>query len=67
MERRHFLKIAASVTAAVSLGDWEKLFAMGRTDPAVGKALAAWKKGQFQVHFIYTGATDQIRLLHFMS
>jgi len=52
MERRHFLKIAASVTAAVSLGDWEKLFAMGRTDPAVGKALAAWKKGQFQVHFI---------------
>ena len=63
MERRHFLKIAASVTAAVSLGDWEKLFAMGRTDPAVGKALAAWKKGQFQVHFIYTGAAESLFLI----
>ncbi len=63
MNRRQFISAATAAGLTAALGDWEKLFAMGRNDPAVGKVLSAWKRGQFQVHFIYTGAAESMFLI----
>ena len=63
MNRRQFISAATAAGLTAALGDWERLFAMGRTDPSVGQALAAWEKGQFQVHFIYTGAAESMFLI----
>lgn len=32
----------------------------GRTHPLVGKKLPTWKRGEFQVHFIYTGVAESM-------
>lgn len=40
------------------LSDWEKAYAMGMKDQQSGKALKKWKKGQLQVHFLYTGVGE---------
>lgn len=40
------------------MGDWEEAFALGTSSPKVGKPWKGWKKGQFQIHFIYTGVSE---------
>lgn len=60
MDRRDFIKTSAAVAGLAWLGDWEKAFAIGRQDKNVGKAWKGWKKGQFQVHFIYTGVSESM-------
>ena len=62
MERREFIKVSAAASAALLL-DWEKAFAAGKTDPQVGKAWKGWKKGHFQVHFIYTGVAESMFMI----
>jgi hypothetical protein len=62
MDRRDFLKTSALATAALML-DWEDAFAAGSADPAAGKTWAAWKKGHFQAHFIYTGVAESIFMI----
>lgn len=57
IDRRGFLGLGA---AAVALGGFEKAFAAGMEDPSVGKPWRGWKKGQFQVHFIYTGVAESM-------
>ncbi|MBR1926896.1 MAG: MBL fold metallo-hydrolase [Bacteroidales bacterium] len=62
MDRRDFIKSSALATAALMF-DWEKAFALGAKDPAVGKAWKGWKKGHFQVHFIYTGVAESMFMI----
>ena len=62
MDRRNFIKASAAATAALML-DWEKAFALGTKAPEVGKAWKGWKKGHFQVHFIYTGVGESMFMI----
>ncbi len=62
MDRRTFIKSSALATAALML-DWEKAFASGTKAPEVGKAWKGWKKGHFQVHFIYTGVGESMFMI----
>jgi glyoxylase-like metal-dependent hydrolase (beta-lactamase superfamily II) len=62
MDRRDFLKTSAMASAALML-DWEKAFALGSKAPEVGKAWKGWKKGHFQVHFIYTGVGESMFMI----
>lgn len=63
MDRRSFIGAAGVATAAAMLGDWEKLLARGAADPAVGKTWKGWRKGRFQVHFIYTGTSESMFII----
>lgn len=60
MDRRDFLKTSSALAALGLLGGWEKAFALGCADPAAGKEWKGWKKGHFQVHFIYTGVAESL-------
>ena len=62
MDRRVFLKTSALATAALML-DWEEAFAMGAKAPEAGKVWKGWKKGHFQVHFIYTGVGESMFMI----
>lgn len=60
MDRRGFIK--ASALAGISfMLDWEKAFALGKSDKAVSKPWKGWKQGHFQVHSIYTGESMTVR------
>ena len=63
MDRRDFLRIAAAAGAACAFDSCRPLFELGEKDPGAGQALPAWKAGQFQVHFIYTGAAESLFLI----
>ena len=63
MDRRNFIKAAAATGAMVALGEFQDLFALGARDREAGKALKKWRKGLFQVHFIYTGAAESIFMI----
>ena len=67
MDRRTFLETAAVGAGALFLtgcmSEWEALFAGGMKDGIVGKVLPKWRRGQFQVHFIYTGACESLFLI----
>ncbi len=64
MDRRTFLKTTAIASGAAMLGVWgETAWAAGRGDKAVGRAWKGWKKGHFQVHFIYTGVAESMFLI----
>jgi len=63
MDRREFLKASMATAGLACLSDWEALYAMGRRDIAVGKPWGGWKKGQFQVHFIYTGVGESMFMI----
>ncbi len=63
MDRRHFLATAGTLGLTMALGDWEKAFACGTRDQAVGVPLLKWSRGQFQVHVIYTGAAESLFLI----
>jgi len=58
MNRRDFLKSSAAAAGLVCLGDWQEAYAKGMSHPSAGKIWKGWKKGQFQVHFIYTGVCE---------
>ncbi len=60
MDRRDFIKTSATVAGMAWLGNWEEVFALGKEDKLVGKTWKGWKKGQFQVHFIYTGVAESM-------
>lgn len=63
MNRRDFIKASVLGGAAICLTDWQKAFAMGRHDSAVGMPWHGWKEGQFQIHFIYTGVAESMFLI----
>lgn len=63
MDRRDFIKNTALAAGFLCLADWQKAWASGKKDKAVGKALAKWRKGQFQVHFIYTGVSESMFII----
>lgn len=60
MDRRNFIKTSVASTTALGMGDWSDLFAKGTRPAEVGKKWGGWTKGQFQVHFIYTGASESL-------
>ena len=60
MDRRDFIKTSAAIAGMAWLGDWEQAFALGKNDSLAGKTWPGWKKGQFQVHFIYTGVAESM-------
>ena len=62
MDRRDFIKSSTLAGAALML-DWRKAFAAGTADKAAGKAWKGWKKGHFQVHFIYTGVAESMFMI----
>ena len=43
--------------------DWRTAFAAGKSDKAAGKPWKGWKKGNFQVHFIYTGVAESMFMI----
>jgi beta-lactamase superfamily II metal-dependent hydrolase len=63
MDRRSFFKTSMIGGAALLLSDWEKAFAMGQKHTDVGKPWRGWKKGEFQIHFIYTGVAESMFLI----
>ncbi len=62
MDRRLFLKTTA-LAGAACLVDFEEAFARGTQDKMVGKPWSGWKRGQFQVHFIYTGVAESMFMI----
>ena len=63
MDRRFFLKTSVIGGAALLLSDWERAFAMGRKHTDAGKPWRGWKKGEIQIHFIYTGVAESMFLI----
>lgn len=63
MDRRDFLKASMATAGLACLSDWQALYAMGKRDITVGRPWRGWKKGQFQVHFIYTGVSESMFLI----
>ena len=43
--------------------DFREALAWGAKDAEVGKAWKGWKKGQFQIHLIYTGVSESMFLI----
>ena len=62
MDRRDFIK-ASVVAGFTCLTDWEKAFALGMKDPQAGRKWKGWKKGEFHIHFIYTGVAESMFLI----
>ena len=62
MDRRDFIQTAALAGAGLFM-DWEKAFALGTSDKEAGKKWKGWKKGHFQVHFIYTGVAESMFMI----
>lgn len=63
MDRRGFLKTAAAAGMAAWLAPFSEAYAAGTKAPAVGKPWKGWRKGEFQVHFIYTGVGEQMFMI----
>ena len=59
MDRRKFIR-TSMWTSLACLVDFEKAFAAGQSDKRAGKPWGGWKKGQFQVHCIYTGVSESM-------
>ena len=62
MDRRDFMKSSALAAAALMF-DWKKAFAEGNKAPEAGNVWKGWKKGHFQVHFIYTGVAESMFMI----
>ena len=63
MDRRDFIKASMAAAGLACLDEWQRLYAMGAKDITVGKPWRGWKKGQFQVHFIYTGVSESMFMI----
>lgn len=53
----------ATLVSAACLMDFREALAWGAKDAEVGKAWKGWKKGQFQIHLIYTGVSESMFLI----
>ena len=62
MDRRQFLR-AGALAGAACLIDFQEAFARGAKDPLAGRPWQGWRKGQFQVHFIYTGVAESMFMI----
>ena len=62
MDRRQFLR-AGALAGAACLIDFQEAFARGAKDPLAGRPWPGWRKGQFQVHFIYTGVAESMFMI----
>ena len=66
MDRREFLKFAAAAPLAGTAFGAEGAAAAaaanpgGSAHPLAGKTLPRWRRGEFQVHFIYTGVAESM-------
>ena len=60
MKRRVFIKKTLLTGSALWLSSFRNLFAKGMFSDEVGEKWEGGKKGQFQVHFIYTGAGESM-------
>lgn len=61
MDRRNFLKTSLVSAGALALGDIDGAAAPAASPvatPAPGQKWTGWKKGHFQIHFIYTGVGE---------
>ena len=59
--RRDFVKaLAAAPLLGAALQVDGKSHYQGATHPFTGKVLPAWREGEFQVHFIYTGVAESM-------
>lgn len=63
MDRRDFFKTTLAAAGIACFDGWEAAFAAGKRDKTVGKAWKGWKKGHFQVHFIYTGEGESMFII----
>ena len=63
MDRRQFLKTAGAGAALAALSDFQTLFAKGTYDKWVGRPWKGWERGEFQVHFIYTGVGESMFMI----
>lgn len=63
MDRRDFFKATLASAGLLAIGDFEELYARGAGMPQVGKPWTGWKKGHFQVHFIYTGVAESMFMI----
>jgi len=59
MDRRDFIR-TSMCASLVCLCDFDKAFAAGERDKSAGKPWKGWTRGQFQVHFIYTGVAESM-------
>ena len=64
MKRKEFLAAGLGSAALFGLGGFLKAFAEGTANAAVGKALAPWQPGHFQIHAIYTGVAESLFLIY---
>lgn len=55
LSRRDFVGLASAAMVG-----FNRAFAQGGQDSAVGKPWKGWRKGQFQIHFIYTGVAESL-------
>lgn len=55
LSRRGFVGLASA-----ALMGFDRAFAQGTQDVAVGRPWKGWQKGQFQIHFIYTGVAESL-------
>ena len=60
MKRRDFIKATLATGSAFYLSSFIEAFASGMNSSAVEKEWKGWRKGQFQVHFIYTGVGESM-------
>ncbi len=63
MDRRQFVKTSVAAAGSLWLMDFQKAFAAGTKSSLVGQPWQGWKKGQFQVHFIYTGVAESMFMI----
>lgn len=60
MDRRYFLKSMAFFAAVPVVNQSLELYAKGMKEVMPGSKWQGWKKGHFQVHFIYTGVAESM-------
>lgn len=58
MDRRDFIRTSSLLAGVLCTAGWADAFAAGTKNRLVGSKWAGWKKGHFQVHFIYTGVGE---------
>lgn len=64
MNRREFISGGATSCAIAPWALFAQTFAAGARHPSAGCALAPWRAGHFQIHFIYTGVAESVFLVY---
>lgn len=60
MDRRNFLKTSLAASAIMAVGHWQTALARGTKHTDAGRPWKGWRRGQLQVHFIYTGVAESM-------